>query len=114
MVVINTAVDKEADPRVFIVMPTYNRWVEARVSLACLLKSDYQTFRIVLVEDACTDGTVEKCRAEFPEVEILHGDGNLWWSGAINEGVEYALKRGADAIVWLNDDNQVEPDTLSR
>lgn len=114
MVATNTAVARGADPRVFIVMPTYNRWHEARVSLRCLLLSTYRNFTILLVEDACSDGTVEKCRAEFPEVEILRGDGDLWWSGAINKGVEYALERGADAIVWLNDDNQVEPNTLSR
>jgi GT2 family glycosyltransferase len=113
MVVINTAVDKEADPRVFIVMPTYNRWDEARIALQCISQSTYRNFRILLVEDACSDGTAENCRAEFPEVEILHGNGDLWWSGTINKGVEYALERDADAIVWFNDDNRVEPETLS-
>ena len=113
MVATNTAVGRESDPRLFIAMPTYNRWDEARVSLQCLSQSAYGNFRILLIEDACSDGTVEKCRAEFPEVEILHGNGDLWWSGAINKGIEYALERGADAIVWFNDDNRVEPDTLS-
>jgi GT2 family glycosyltransferase len=113
MVATNTAVDGEAALRVFIVMPTYNRWDEARVSLQCISQSIYRNFRVLLIEDGCSDGTAEKCRAEFPEVEILHGDGDLWWSGAINKGVEYALERGADAIVWFNDDNRVEPETLS-
>lgn len=114
MVAANIAGDRDADLRVFIVIPTYNRWDEARASLQCISQSTYRNYQVVLIEDACTDGTVEKCRAEFPEVEILHGSGDLWWSGAINKGIEYALERGADAIVWLNDDNQVEPDTLSR
>src|SRR5258708_26760409 len=112
MVAINTVVNSNA--RLFIVMPTYNRWDEARVSLQRISQSTHRNFQILLIEDACLDGTVEKCRAEFPEVKILHGDGNLWWSGAINQGVKYALERGADAIVWLNDDNRVEPETLSR
>ena len=114
MVVINTAVDKEADPRVFIVIPTYNRWDEARIALQCISQSTYRNFSILLIEDACLDGTAEKCRAEFPEVEILHGSGDLWWSGAINKGVEYALESGAEAILWLNDDNRVQRQTLSR
>lgn len=103
-----------ASPRLIVIVPTYNRWKEARVSLDYLLKSDYQNFQVVLVEDACTDGTPEKCRAEFPDVHILHGNGDLWWSGAINMGLDYALKAGADAVVWLNDDNRVEPTMLSR
>lgn len=102
----------KAEPRLIVVMPSYNRWQEARISLAHLMKSEYGNFEVVLVEDGCTDGTAEKCRAEFPEVRILHGDGNLWWSGATNMGTEYALSHGADAVVWLNDDNRVEPQTL--
>ncbi|HEV2765502.1 MAG TPA: glycosyltransferase family 2 protein [Pyrinomonadaceae bacterium] len=95
-----------------VVVPSYNRWHEARVALQCLMRSEYQDFEVVLVEDGCTDGTPENCRREFPSVRLLHGDGNLWWSGAINMGVEYALKNGADVVVWLNDDNRVEPSTL--
>ncbi len=104
--------NKQTEPRVFAVMPTYNRWEEARVSIACLLKSDYTNIQIVLVEDACTDGTVEQCRAEFPQVTILHGDGDLWWSGATNMGTRYALEQGAEAVLWINDDIRAEPQTL--
>ena len=99
-------------PHLKVIVPTYNRWQEARVSLECLMRSEYRDFEVVLVEDGCTDGTPEKCREEFPSVRLLHGDGNLWWSGAINLGLDYALKNGADAVVWLNDDNRVEPTTL--
>jgi GT2 family glycosyltransferase len=108
-----TAADR---PELFltVIIPTHNRWEEARATLAALAQSEYQNFAVVLIEDGCTDGTGDNCRREFPLVQLLHGDGNLWWSGAINKGVKYALERGADAIVWLNDDNRVEPDTLSR
>src|SRR5712692_1550144 len=97
-----------------VVIPTHDRWEELSTTLTCLSQSDYHDFEVVLIDDGCTDGTADNCQREFPDVHLLHGDGNLWWSGAINKGVEYALARGADAIVWLNDDNRVEPDTLSR
>ena len=103
----------QTSPGVVVVIPTYNRWQEARTTLACLEQSEYRNFEIVLVEDGCSDGTNDFCKKEFPGVHLIHGDGNLWWSGAINKGIEYALERGADAIVWLNDDNRVEPQTLS-
>lgn len=109
-----TVVPTKSAPRLFIVVPTYNRWDEARVSLDCLLQSTYRNFKVILVEDACTDGTVEKCRAEFPEVEIVPGDGDLWWSGAINMGTERALELGAEVIMWINDDIRVEPETIAQ
>jgi GT2 family glycosyltransferase len=109
----NTATDAdEFDPRLFIVVPTYNRWDEARVSLECLLGSTYRNFKILLVEDACTDGTVEKCRTAFPEVEILHGNGDLWWSGSTNMGTKHALEQGAEIVMWINDDIRVEAETV--
>jgi GT2 family glycosyltransferase len=35
---------------------------------------------------------------------ILPGDGNLWWTGAIKKGMEYAYHQGAEYFIWLNDD----------
>lgn len=114
MVAINTAVDRKSGARLVVVMPTHNRWDEARVALTRLMQSDYPNFEVVLIDDGCTDQTAQNCRNEFPSVTILEGDGNLWWSGAINLGIEHALARDADAVVWLNDDNRVEPETLTR
>jgi GT2 family glycosyltransferase len=103
----------ERDLHIVVVIPTHNRWKDAIITLAQLVQSKYQNFDVVLIEDGCVDGTAESCKVEFPDVHVLHGDGSLWWSGAINIGLDYALSVGADAVVWLNDDNRVEPDTLS-
>lgn len=102
-----------ATPRVFVVIPTYNRWHETEVSLGRLFESTYRNFKIVLVEDGCTDDTVAECRRKFAEVEILHGNGNLWWSGAINLGTQYAIDHDAELVMWINDDVRVEPATIS-
>jgi GT2 family glycosyltransferase len=104
---------EELNPRLFIVVPTYNRWDEARVSLECLLGSTYKNIKVLLVEDACTDGTVEKCRDAFPEVEVLHGNGDLWWSGSTNMGTKHAIEQGAELVMWINDDIRVEPETIA-
>ena len=100
-------------PRVFVVIPTHDRWHETEVSLGRLFESSFPNFKIVLVEDGCTDDTVEQCKSKFPEVEILHGDGSLWWSGAINLGTQHAIDHGADLVMWINDDVRVEPNTIS-
>ncbi len=51
---------------------------------------------------------------EFPDVILLKGDGNLWWTGATNLGVKYALAQTDqdDYILTLNDDTMVRSDYL--
>jgi hypothetical protein len=47
-------------------------------------------------------------------VEILTGDGNLWWTGAIALGMQYAYERGAAYFIWLNDDCQLSQAAIDR
>jgi GT2 family glycosyltransferase len=44
---------------------------------------------------------------------MLHGDGNLWWTGAIVKGMKYAYDQGSDYFIWLNDDTLPTPGTLN-
>lgn len=98
---------------IFIIIPVHNR---KSISLACLenLKNfgKLDSHRIVVIDDGSTDGTEEKIRSLYPQVEILNGDGNLWWTGAISWGMEYAYTQGAEYIIWLNDDCELLPETL--
>lgn len=97
-----------------VIIPTHNRWKEARITLNLLHSDNYPDKQIILIDDGSSDGTSARCRELYPEVLILRGDGNLWWSGAINLGVQKALELGCELILWLNDDNRVEPDTISQ
>ncbi|NJN03375.1 MAG: glycosyltransferase family 2 protein [Leptolyngbyaceae cyanobacterium RM1_1_2] len=61
--------------------------------------------QIIVVDDGSTDGTPALIKAQFPQVHLLAGDGNLWWTGAIAQGMQYAVEQlASDYIVWLNDD----------
>lgn len=57
-----------------------------------------------LMDDGSTDGTFEAVSSEFPQITILHGNGNLFW----NRGMYYCWKEAAkvdhDYYLWLNDD----------
>jgi GT2 family glycosyltransferase len=66
----------------------------------------------VVIDDGSTDNTESAIRHEFPNVEVLKGDGNLWWTGAISKGMQYANEQGAQSIFWLNDDCIPSPGSL--
>ena len=67
-----------------------------------------------MIDDGSSDGTSEMIQKEFPEVVLLHGDGNLWWTAAINLGVKYALEKAADYIMTLNNDTIATDDFIEK
>lgn len=98
----------------FIVIPVHNRKELTRNCLLSLKAQTIQNFSTVVIDDGSTDGTGEMIQEEFPDVVLLHGDGNLWWAGATNLGVEYALSHAKDGyyVLTLNNDSVVRPDYI--
>ena len=83
-----------------------------------LFKQDYKDISIVVVEDGCTDGTVEYLNAlalEDKRLHVLHGSGELWWGGSMRLGMEYVLKngQGGDYLLMLNDDIEFDKKFIS-
>lgn len=109
----NLAMNLRSRESVYIIIPVHNR---KNITLKCLetLKQcgDLNRYYTVVVDDGSTDGTSEAITNLYPEVTILTGDGNLWWTGAIRKGMEYAYEQGAEYLIWLNDDCIVSNGTL--
>ena len=67
---------------------------------------------IVLMDDGSTDGTGAAVHGMFPAVEILHGDGTLYWCGGMRMAWKHAAKRDPEFYLLVNDDTMVERDAL--
>jgi GT2 family glycosyltransferase len=98
-------------PTIYIVIPVYNRLDATRECLESLSCQTFQHFKVVLIDDGSTDGTSESVNEKYPEVTILKGNGQLWWTGATNLGVRYALQycREDDYVLTLNNDTVLPP-----
>ena len=97
----------------FVIMPVHNRIHYTQACLHALSQQTMRAFHIVVVDDGSSDGTRDMIAREFPEVVVLHGDGELWWTRSVNLGVRYALEAGADYLVTLNNDTVAPPDFMA-
>lgn len=102
----------KATPHVTLVTPVFNRKAHTETFLRSLKHQTYKNTTTVIIDDGSSDGTGEMVRSQFPDVVLLEGDGNLWWSGGTNLGVEYALKHKSDYVLTINDDVEVAPDYI--
>ncbi len=69
--------------------------------------------RIVVVDDASTDATVERARGvDDPRIEVVVHDHNRGVGAAIVTGYKRALAERIDAVAVMAGDNQMDPDEL--
>lgn len=68
---------------------------------------------VTLVDDGSNDGTSEAVLAEFPETKILHGDGNLFWCGAMRLAWSSAAGSNPDYFLLANDDTLLDENALA-
>ncbi|NUP67702.1 MAG: glycosyltransferase [Nonomuraea sp.] len=90
-------------------MITWNRREEALTSLGRLLRLPERP-RVVLVDNASTDGTAEAVAHAFPEVDVVALPENL---GAVGRNVGVA-RLSTPYVAFADDDTWWEPGSLSR
>lgn len=102
-------------PRVDIIILNWNGREDTLNCLRSVQEVEYPRYRyrVLVVDNASTDGSVEAIRAGFPGVELIVNDGNLGFAAGNNEGIRHALQSGADYVLLLNNDTQVERAVLS-
>ncbi|MFW5645413.1 MAG: glycosyltransferase family 2 protein [Bacteroidota bacterium] len=70
---------------------------------------------LIISDDNSKDGTSGWVKEHYPEVVVLKGDGNLWWSGGINLASRYAIEElNTDFILWWNNDIEAGERYFSR
>lgn len=70
------------------------------------------SLEVFLVDDGSTDGTDQAVRERYPQVNIIKGDGNLYWNGGMRVAFAAAMEKSFDYYLWLNDDTLLYPVTI--
>lgn len=97
---------------VHVIVPVFNRLAMTQSLIACLRRQVLnQSLRILVVNDRSTDGT-DKWLAVQDDIEVLGGDGSLFWGGAVDLAVRHLKNKTAaeDWVLLMNNDTTVADD----
>ena len=94
-----------------VLLTCFNRKIKTLDALNSLftaynLVKESITLDVYLTDDGSTDGTGEAVRKNYPQVNVLKGNGELYWAGGMRNSWNAALKGHFDAYLLLNDDTE--------
>ncbi len=95
---------------VTIVIVGYNCREALQTCLLKLIAEGYPP-RILVVDNASTDGTAEMIARDFPTVQLIQNTSNLGFAAACNQGIRAST---SDFILLLNPDTLLKRATLQK
>lgn len=95
--------------RVSVIILNWNGGEYLRKCLDSVLKTDYSSFEVIVVDNASTDGSRDMVKKEYPQVKLIENKENLGFCVGNNIGIERA---SGDIIILLNNDTIVDENWL--
>ena len=92
--------------KVTIIIPNYNGKHFMEPCLASLKEQTFRDFKILVVDNASSDGSVAYMKTEYPDIEVIALDQNYGFSKAVNVGIEHST---TPYVILLNNDTTVDP-----
>lgn len=99
--------------KISIIIPIHNRLEVTKEGLRSIYQSlkgvnefsQQFEFEIIVIDDGSTDNSGKWIKEHYSKVHLLEGDGELWWSGAVNVGVKFAIEKLSSSFIllWNND-----------
>lgn len=97
--------------KILAIFTCFNRRELTERSIRTLRENKEVTFDYVVVNDGSTDGTAEMLAAQPDNIDIINGDGGLFWNRGMYEAIEHTKKNHPDYEYYMlmNDDTKFVP-----
>ena len=99
----------EFEPLVSIIILNYNAGNLLSECIESVLKTDYEKFEIIIVDNDSKDDSVDRCKEKFRDVQIIENKKNLGYCEGNNVGIRNAK---GEFIAILNPDTVVDSNWL--
>lgn len=97
---------------VYIIVLNWNGKNLLHDCLSSLAKVKFDNYKVLLVDNASTDGSVDYVRNEYLDIELLVLEKNYGYAKGNNRGFDYAKGRGAEYVIFLNNDTIVDENLI--
>lgn len=103
----------ENAPLVYVIVLNFNGREHLEYCLPSIQESAYPNLKILFVDNASTDDSLEYVRKNFPQMDVLQTGKNIGWAGGNNAGIAHALENGARYVALANNDIRVHPQWIT-
>ncbi|MCD8016078.1 MAG: glycosyltransferase [Lachnospiraceae bacterium] len=101
--------------KVTVIFTCFNRKEKTIAAIESLEKGNREhSLRYIIVDDNSTDGTVEAIEALNVNAVVMHGNGELYWSGGMRVGIGEFLQHTEESeyMLLINDDVNFYPNII--
>lgn len=91
----------------------YNSFENTVETVECYLNQTYNNMAVQVVDNASTDGCVDKLAQVFPDLTINRQNLNIGYVGGNNVALDQGILEGYDLVVISNEDIRIESDFIA-
>ncbi|MDI6767801.1 MAG: glycosyltransferase, partial [Bacteroidota bacterium] len=91
------------------VILNYNGYEDTAKCVRSLQKSTYPNLSLVLVDNGSPDGSGIRLKGEFSNLPVILIKENTGYAAGNNMGIRFALEKGTDYVLIINNDVIVDP-----
>lgn len=100
--------------RVAIALVNFNGYRSTREAIDSVLPHLNFHDRLVVVDNASTDGSVQLLARTYPAVKVIALERNRGYTGGCNAAIDFAVREGAQYVLLANNDIVFAPDAIDR
>ncbi|MBN1163420.1 MAG: glycosyltransferase family 2 protein [Candidatus Krumholzibacteriota bacterium] len=93
----------------YVIVLNWNGEAVIGPCLESLLAVEDPPLKIIVVDNASTDSSLSILEDSFPQVTLIKNERNELFARGNNVGLRYALDKGGEAFLLLNNDTEVDP-----